>query len=620
MPTILAFGNSHLWPFVRGYRSLREKGEAPFTLRVLDFSGEEFHPHFRHDGTQAIFNPLIVEGIQAAIAEAAPDYIVTSVLGSDHWRSGMINNARPYDFLVPALPEHGATPGVELIPYDLINQRIRADMFWQFDLVRMVQTWCAAPMFHVEAPPPVENEALMLRSVYAHFKDAMEEFGCPDVSHRLKQWWCWSRNAREICAELGIRFIEGPPETRDAKGFLNEAHYLDGVHGSDAYGELIARELVKAIGYEGDRKARMTQHPYLALPDHQFWRKSIASVPPSEVDPVVRARFKIAKTDRVATAGSCFAQHIARHLTRAGFNYFVTETAHPMVAHLADDYNYGVFSARYGNLYTSRQLVQTLKRAYGLFTPADNAWRAADGRFIDPYRPQIQPSGFASLAELTEDRRMHFAAIRKLIEELDVFVFTLGLTETWVSRVDGAVYPLCPGVSGGVFDEGRHGFVNLSVGEVAADMTEAIALIRSRNPRARFVLTVSPVPLIATMEDRSVLASTTYSKSVLRVAAEMAAQTHEDVAYFPSYEVITGAFSRGAYFAGNLRDVTEEGVSHVMRLFMKHYAAEDNGGVVETGAETEQRARLLRAERLERDLKEVAAVICDEVALDPVRV
>ena len=358
----------------------------------------------------------------------------------------------------------------------------------------------------------------------------------------------------------------------------------------------------------------MSDHPYRSLPDHCFWRKAIASVATSDVDPVVRAKFRITRKDRIATAGSCFAQHIARHLSINGFNYFVTETAHPLVVHMAGDYNYSLFTARYGNIYTSRQLVQTIKRAYGAFTPQDNAWPTKNGRVIDPYRPQIQPDGFASLDELAVDRRQHFAAIRRAVEELDVFIFTLGLTETWFFQADGAVYPLCPGVAGGVFDETRHGFVNLSVVDVKADLAEAIDLIRSKNSNARFILTVSPVPLIATVEDRSVLASTTYSKSVLRVAAEETAARYDEVAYFPSYEVITGNYSRGRYFDEGLRDVTEEGVSHVMRLFMKHYA--DDSGHVSQPQEPKADTRQQETEQFRRELAEVVAVMCDEVSLD----
>ena len=136
----------------------------------------------------------------------------------------------------------------------------------------------------------------------------------------------------------------------------------------------------------------------------------------------------------------------------------------------ADDCNYGVFSARYGNIYTSRQLLQTIQRAYGLFTPQDDAWPAADGRMVDPFRPTIQPNGFSCLAELHADRRQHLAAVRRMVEELDVLVFTLGLTETWYAKADGAVYPICPGVSGGSFDPARHGFINLRVSEVISDL------------------------------------------------------------------------------------------------------------------------------------------------------
>lgn len=66
-------------------------------------------------------------------------------------------------------------------------------------------------------------------------------------------------------------------------------------------------------------------NPYAGLPDHQFWRRSVAGVEPFLFDPVVATRFRIRQTDRVATAGSCFAQHISNRLARIGFNYFVTE-------------------------------------------------------------------------------------------------------------------------------------------------------------------------------------------------------------------------------------------------------------------------------------------------------
>jgi hypothetical protein len=249
----------------------------------------------------------------------------------------------------------------------------------------------------------------------------------------------------------------------------------------------------------------------------------------------------------------------------------VTEQAHPLASPaLAEAHDYGTFTARYGNIYTARQLLQLFQRAHEEFTPLEDVWKHADGRHIDPFRPRIQPDGFLSLEEFRADRSQHFAAVRQAFKTLDVLIFTLGLTECWYSKLDGAVYPLCPGVSGGAYDAARYGYTNFGVSETVADLKAFVERLRRVNPRAKLILTVSPVPLIATAEPRHVLVSTTYSKSVLRVACEEVSKTCADVAYFPSYEIITGAYTRGAYFAEDQRSVTEGGVSHVMSLFFKH--------------------------------------------------
>ena len=345
----------------------------------------------------------------------------------------------------------------------------------------------------------------------------------------------------------------------------------------------------------------MSTHPYEALPAHCFWRDAVAGHPLEDVDPVVRAKFKIARQDKVASAGSCFAQHIARRLESSGFHYLITESAPPLVAPAdAARFGYGVFTARYGAVYTTRQWLQLLLRAYGAFVPDELAWSDETDRFFDPFRPRIRPGGFNSFEELEADREHHFACVRRAVETMDVLVFTLGLTETWVSRDDGAAFPICPGVAGGEFDEAHYMFANLTVADVVADLETAIWFIRTKNPGAKLILTVSPIPLLATALDRSVLVSTTYSKSVLRVAAEQVSEAHPHVAYFPAYEIITGPQARGRYCDETLREVTTEGVEQVMKLFMRHYA---------DGAEATPAARSGEVER-------EAAALGDQTTLD----
>jgi len=314
-------------------------------------------------------------------------------------------------------------------------------------------------------------------------------------------------------------------------------------------------------------------NPYRGLPAHQYWRQAMTETPGPEVDPVIAAPFHITPRTAIATAGSCFAQHIARTLKQAGFNHMVAEPPPPeLTPAQIEAGHWGSFSARYGNIYSARQMVQLVERAEGRFRPADAPWQRPDGRWVDPFRPQIDAGGFATRAEVIEARRPHLQAVRRMLRRVEVFVFTLGLTEAWRAKADGAVFPLAPGVVAGAMDEAAYEFVNFTTAEVLADLRAFRAALRAVNPGAKLVLTVSPVPLVATYEARHVLVSTVASKSILRAAAEEFCREDPECWYFPSYEIVTGPQARGTSFGPDLREVNEATVARVMALFLRHAA------------------------------------------------
>ncbi|HET9030366.1 MAG TPA: GSCFA domain-containing protein, partial [Candidatus Aquilonibacter sp.] len=210
-------------------------------------------------------------------------------------------------------------------------------------------------------------------------------------------------------------------------------------------------------------------------------------------------------------------------------------------------------------------------RAYGRFRPVDGAWKRGDV-FVDPLRPRVFEHGFATVEELEAERERHLGAVRSLFETLDVFVFTLGLTEGFCSTIDGTAFPAAPGKDFGVFDPTRFAFRNLTVAENLDAMHRFIEALRAVNPAAKILLTVSPVPLVATMEDRSVIQSTVYSKSVLRVVADELRRAYDFVDYFWSYEIITATYNTQRYFELDRRSVAAEGVADVMRSFFRHFA------------------------------------------------
>ncbi|WP_145679834.1 GSCFA domain-containing protein [Azospirillum brasilense] len=356
-------------------------------------------------------------------------------------------------------------------------------------------------------------------------------------------------------------------------------------------------------------------NPYSNLPPHQFWRRSVENVERHAFNPVVSPKFSLSETDKVATAGSCFAQHISRKLGEIGFNYFVPEHGNELAEDERKARNYGVFSARFGNIYTVRQLIQLFDEAFGDGARPDLSWQRRDGRFVDPYRPNIEPEGFLSLDDVSEARHVHLRYVREMFTQADVFIFTLGLTESWCHKDSGAVFPLAPGVVAGEFSEEFYGFINFNVSEVTNDLHLFLDRLKEVNPSIKVLLTVSPVPLIATYEPKHVLVSTTYSKSVLRVAAEDASRQFSWVDYFPSYEIITGSYNFGMYYCEDAREVNPLGVSHAMRTFVNSYISKD---IDETGNKN-------MASRIDGNGpsvfgKKTTDIICDEEQINQVSV
>lgn len=313
-------------------------------------------------------------------------------------------------------------------------------------------------------------------------------------------------------------------------------------------------------------------HPYVDLPDHRHWHRAMTATAPGHINPVVSAPL-IRREQAIASLGSCFAQRLARRIQARGFAYLITEPAPAgMTGEQARHKGYGVYSARYGNVYTARQALQLFERAFGHFQPQESVWQRGD-RFVDPYRPVVDSDGFATIDALLRDREHHLSCVRSMFQEADWIILTLGLTEAWYARGDGAVFPLAPGIAGGCYDPLRHACVNFSARQTADDLATLVRHIASVNPKAHILLTVSPVPIAATFENRHVLVSSTFTKAALRVAVDEVERQFDNVVYFPAYEIATSPAASQHYFEDDLRHLSELGVEHVMRAFESYFEA-----------------------------------------------
>jgi len=345
--------------------------------------------------------------------------------------------------------------------------------------------------------------------------------------------------------------------------------------------------------------------PYKGRPQRSFWSSAVASGAPVPPD-LYRKRFEIAPDCRIAAAGSCFAQHISTHLNRRGYNVIDAEPPPPGLSRdLAQSFGYSIYSGRYGNIYTARQMLQLVQECFGLFEPADAVW-TRNGRYYDAMRPSVEPQGLDSPEEVRAHRADHIRRMREMFLSTNLLIFTLGLTETWIHKASGTVYPTAPETIAGQYSPEVHEFKNFTYDEVLADLTALRALLKQHNPTLRFLVTVSPVPLVATASDQHALVATMYSKSVLRAAAGAFYTQFEDVDYFPSYEIIATPFVGPLFYDADLRSVKQEGVETVMRIFFSAH----------TNTQTEQptASAAITPRKSKRDAEE--DVVCEEKLLE----
>ena len=158
-----------------------------------------------------------------------------------------------------------------------------------------------------------------------------------------------------------------------------------------------------------------------------------------------------------------------------------------------------------------------------------------------------------------------------------MLIITLGLTEIWQDRVDGSVISLPSGPyvnEGG--DMSRYEFKVSRYAENLENLERIHALMARYNPVCQLLITISPVNLWATFrKDLDVISASCNSKSTLRAVADEFTLRHENVHYFPAFEMATiyQPLIGLTYFSDGRENyhVNKSTVKFIMRHFFKFY-------------------------------------------------
>ncbi len=238
----------------------------------------------------------------------------------------------------------------------------------------------------------------------------------------------------------------------------------------------------------------------------------------------------IDKSTPVVSMGSCFAREIRKVLIREKYNYITKETYHPASVHA---------SAAWERTYNTFSMRQIFEYTFESFTPETRWWISPQtGQVQDPYRRIIL---YDSVHEAQEDFQAHIKCSREAIMDAKVLILTLGLTEIWEDKKDKSVICL---PSGPYFNEGagkdEYSFRVSRYSENLENLEKIYKIVKKYNKDCKLLITISPVHLWATFrDDMDVISANCNSKSTLRAVADEFVTNHDDVLYFPSYEIAT---------------------------------------------------------------------------------
>lgn len=253
-------------------------------------------------------------------------------------------------------------------------------------------------------------------------------------------------------------------------------------------------------------------------------------------------KFRLKKTDKFFAIGSCFARNIERALKTQGIAVLTEGTNIPAEFYTSDRDPRAAM-----NKFNIPSMIDEIERAFDPDRDETGRYiKVGEDQYFDPATTNINLHSLEKHAIV----RKAIAETTRRIADADVVVITLGLVEAWFDRISGLYLNTSPHQRAMMQEirrirkEGASGAPNRFVHmrpnfEFLRDkMHQLIHVLQQHAPKAKIVVSVSPVPLQATMTSDDVVASSSLSKCLLRIVAEDARQSFDHVDYFPSYEMV----------------------------------------------------------------------------------
>ena len=256
------------------------------------------------------------------------------------------------------------------------------------------------------------------------------------------------------------------------------------------------------------------------------------------------------KSTKVSSIGSCFAEEILLWMKQNKFN---------------------VVKPHWGMVYNPKNIRLIVEGGleYDQFNPKERFWDFGDGDIRTPYvkSSELAPTRLGStLEEAKAKEKELFSKFGNTLRSVETLIITLGQTEYWASEKQYPFYAApWTGIKGG---DKNHKPYNLSHKEVVEELQNTINILKKHNPNINILISVSPVPLVASiLKGSSAYIAAGRAKSTLHSATLEVVDENDKVYYMPSYEIVTSRPQ--TTFKPDGRHVLASTVSTIMETFKK---------------------------------------------------
>ena len=254
----------------------------------------------------------------------------------------------------------------------------------------------------------------------------------------------------------------------------------------------------------------------------------------------------IGHRSRIMLLGSCFAQNIGERLLRHKFN---------------------VCCNPFGIIYNPLSIATVLQRI-------------VSGKLFDEQSPELVEHGgkwhsalhHGDFSRSTKEELLYcinnsLSQAHSCIEEADIITITLGTAYVYERQSDGCVVSNCHKLPANNFSRRL-----LSVEEIVECLGGAMGEIAGRNPKVKFLFTVSPIRHL-----RDGAHDNQLSKAALLIAADrLQAKFPGCTAYFPAYEIMMDELRDYRFYAEDMAHPSPVAVEYIWQRFCEQHITKES--------------------------------------------